>query len=484
MPNEPITETGEPKPLWPAFAEEDAAAVEHDAPQTVTSFPRTISGQWVFDPDRSEMPALSDIDIQKDIIVKIEPSGEWLAAAPLIQARVPNSLVPDLSIALRLAVEGRFSITDGPDALGRFQAKTAHAKILEEQYAIGGDNKARDMTAAVGPFLRMALAEFVGKGGTLSLSTDHDDRLLTLTSSSGTQVFRRPTLKAKFESLRYVNDHKQVRKPTGFDTPEGVAKGTSYADPGEPVSGPHYTRASTAAASFTQSDTIVAEVGLTIGPVGTKFRLIGRCPGFPFLCFESEPSVAAGSPQFVLVQAKQRLPAEVLGCRASIQWHAQGLEADGAWANLGESGPHMIYSLIGPPLPGPSGRDNHPTALRLNFIMDAVRPAGIPVPIDPHNHPGQQWTTPLSLERLEFLMFETLVGSPTRSAILPRARSNNAPRGSILDVEKLAAMTADQIWGLLDLESLPEGLVGEAMELLSLMIAMIGIPGFRVLPTL
>lgn len=481
MPDEPITETGEPKPLWPEFADEDARAAEPEAPQTVKSFPRAISGQWIFDPDRSEIDALSDIDIEKDIIVKIEPNGDWLAAAPLISARIANDLVPNLSIALRLAVRGRLSIESGPDAKGRFLAKTTPAEIVEQQYAIGDGKKAADMTAAVAPFLRMFLAD-ISAGGMMALGTDHDDRLLTLetSGSSGTQVFRRPTLTAKMETLRYVNDHKQVRTPTGFDTPEGVAKGTNYGDPGVPVVGPHYTRTMTAAASFTHSETIVAEVGLTIGPAGTKFRLIGRCPPFDYLCFESEAVVATGSPQFVLVQARQKLPQLITSRRVMIKWHAKSLGEDGAWANLGESGPHVIYTLFGPPLPGPSGKANHPTPMRLNFMMNAINYENA----FPYIKAGSaSWQDGLNRRFFEFLIFEAIAGSAIRPAALPFSRVAEAPIWAPpVDEEAISAMSGDFLWSLLDLAKPQDGLIGEAGELLNLMRAMIGIPGFCVLP--
>lgn len=481
MPDEPISETGEPKPLWPEFADEDARAAEPEAPQTLISFPRAIAGQWIFDPDRSDIDALSDIDIEKDIVVKIEPDGEWLAAAPAVSARVPNDLMPDLSIALRLAVRGRLSIVDGPDSEGKFTATTTPAEIVEEQYAIGGGNKAMDITGAVAPFVRMAI-EKAAAGGMLALGTDRDDRLLTLESAggSGTQVFRRPTLTAKMDTLRYVNDHKQVRIPTGFDTPEGVAKGTNYADPGVPVSGPHYTRTSTAAASFTHSEIIVAEVGVTISPAGTKFRLIGRGTPFPYLSFESEPVIATGSPQFVLVQAKAKLPPSIASRRVSLKWHAQSLGDDGAWANLGVSGPHIIYTLFGPPLPGPSGKANHPTPLRLNFIMNATDYESA----YPYIKAGSSsWQDGLNRRFFEFLIYAAIGGSEFRPAALPYSRAGEAPIwASPIDEDALAAMTGDDLWSLLDLRRPQDGLVGEAGELLNLMRAMIGIPGFCVLP--
>jgi hypothetical protein len=478
MPDEPVTETGEPKPLWPEFPEDTAPATpEHDAPQTLISFPRAISGQWIFDPDRSEMPGLDDIDIEKDIIVKIETDGEWLAAAPLISARIPNNLIPDLSIALRLAVRGRLEITHGPDAQGRFTAKTSPAQILEQQYAIGGDNKAADMTEAVAPYLRMALAD-LSKGGQMSLSTDHDDRLLTLEGQAGSQVFRRPSLNAKLNSLRFVNDHKAVHTPTGFDTPEGVAKGTNFADPGVALAEPHWTPSYNAGASFTQGETIVAEADVTVAPKGTRFRLIGRCPGgLPLLDFDSAITVATGSPQRVLVQARAKLPPHIFQATRPIAWHLQSVEPDAAWANLRSSGPHFIFGLLGKPLPGPSGKANHPTPIRLSYIVEAVSGAATPVDLNKHTHPGIYISKALDPEHLSRFLAKRLVGYPGQWGTFPRARQDEVSETEHADPAKIAAMSGDELWALLDLEVIPEGLVAEAGELFNLMRAMIGMTG-------
>ncbi len=169
----------------------------------------------------SVIPGSDGMTVEQDILLKMEDDGSFTAAAPAIVARVANSAIPDLAVAVKMAVEGQLSAL--PELTPEGIAIRINAvKVLESQYTIAGDGlatgtgKGADISIVVAPLVDELIARIVG-AGFLDYCSNGDDQILTFTTGPDfKQVFKRPAPFARMHSLKFLNSLVMHRNVPAF----------------------------------------------------------------------------------------------------------------------------------------------------------------------------------------------------------------------------------------------------------------------------
>jgi hypothetical protein len=375
MPDEPfIPSEGappvDPGTLSPPLGDDSAPTEFADASRLFAA----LKGDWTLDMSDSIIPGSDGMTVEQDILLKMEDDGRFLAAAPAVVARVPNSAIPDLSVAVKMAVEGQLSALPELTPEG-IAIQVADVKVLESQYIIAGDGlatgegKGADISILVAPLIDDFIGKIVGPGF-LDFCSNGDDQVLTFTTGPDfKQVFKRPAPFARMHSLRFLNSLIMHRNVPPFEKVVDWDKvGLRTAGEIIPNAEPHWSETNNHPALYLRGDTVTVEVEIELKG-GTRFKLFGIDPGRwdsatdtyagngpKYLAFESGETVATGGRQKLTLHAKLPLPSDRVSQYAThLRWNIY-LPETGVWGRVEQprpgrqSGLHRIYATYAPPI--------------------------------------------------------------------------------------------------------------------------------------
>lgn len=329
--------------------------------------------------------------VEQDIVLKMERDGHFIAAAPAIVARVVNSAIPDLAVAVKIAIEGRISALAELTEQG-IAVQIDNIAVLESQYTIAGsDSEGRygggDISLLVAPYVAQLIDKMTGHGF-LDFRSGDEDQILTFTGGPDfQQIFRRPAPSARMHSLRFVDSLVMHRN----DPPFGVELDFDVIGlrrSGDMIANamPHWSDKDNHPALYLRGATVTVEVEIEVA-AGTRFKLFGIDPGRfdgqkgflgggpMYLSFESGEIIASGGRELLTLHAKQALPADrVSQFVASLRWNIY-LPESGVWGRVEQprpgrqSGPHRIYATYAKPIAQLSnGLDNPVTESRIRLL--------------------------------------------------------------------------------------------------------------------
>jgi len=234
--------------------------------------------------------------------------------------------------------------------------------------------------------------------------------------------------------LTFTNDHKQLRG------------GTGHAGTGSLLTAPHWVKGgSNHAVTYTKGTTMSVTVKVKVLPAGTKYKLFGIDKLQMFFNFESPVAVATGMPQVFTLKAKAPLPQQINEFKSTTIWNVATVEVPQKWANVGTTGEHSVFVLLGDPiLKNSFGLDNFLTVNRARTAVTAA--SGLN-----------------DIDRIAARVQSFVNGSSTLGT------------GQRVTIDYGKSDVGDQLWSLLDAGATARGHCGEASFLMEQMLRLLGI---------
>lgn len=454
----------------------------------------TLKGDWTLDVADSIIPGSEGMSVEQDILLKMEDDGSFVAAVPAVVARVANSAIPDLAVAVKMAVEGRLSALPEMTPEG-IAIQVGNVKVLESQYIVAGDGlgtgtgKGADISILVAPLIDEFIAGIVGPGW-LDYCSNGDDQILTFTTGPDfKQVFKRPAPFARMHSLKFLNGLVMHRNVPAFgDELDWNKIGLRNAGAMIANAEPHWSATSNHPALYLRGKTVTVEVEIELKG-GTRFKLFGVDPGRwdpvtdtyagngpKYLSFESGETVATGGRQKLTLHAKLPLPPDrITQYITQLRWNIY-LPETGTWGRVEQprpgrqSGPHRIYASYAPPIAELSnGLANPVTESRIRMLTLFL---GAEKDLPPgRSYKGDHQIAhriQLSVNGHEDISIEDKA-SPARYPISTQSKSTFGRAAGQMQ------HSPEWLWHLLECGTTARGHCGEATYLMESMLRILGI---------